>query len=344
MFFILHLLKSQKHPLTMTSTQNWKPIYLVLRPNHLSIYKDAQETKLRHKIHLSDLTAVAFLKDPKQKRRNIFGLFSPSRNFHLEASSHQDAEEWVDLIRKEARIEEEEEEMFLASPGGKATSQYTGFEREMSVQNEQRQLHDERVGSSSPEPIDTLPVSPLRKLPSYRRPSHTMDYSGNESGFYSDLSEPGASSLNARAGSSASFAESNLAVQLPDKIRPIVGPRNASQQSGFDASLDPERVVWQGYLIYLKSKNGIKQWKDLWAVLRPRGLSLYKDDLEYRPTLIIDMDSIRGAVEIDPISKSKSHCLQIITEEKGYRFCAHAEMDLNKCLGAFKSLLVRRGR
>src|SRR5579871_2037819 len=110
--------------LLLTVYQAWKPIYLVLRPNLLSIYKDQNEVKLRHKILLSDLTAVALLKDPKQRRQNVFGLFSPSRDYHLEAKSKKDAEEWVELIRQEARIEEEEEEMLLASPGGNMTGSY----------------------------------------------------------------------------------------------------------------------------------------------------------------------------------------------------------------------------
>jgi hypothetical protein len=130
-----------------------------MRANFLSIYRDQNEDKLRHKIQLSDLTAVAFLKDPKHKRENVFGLFSPSRNYHLEAKSRKDAEEWVELIRREARIEEEEEEMLLASPGGNATGTYSGFERAMERRNEEaKRLHDERLGSSSPEPLDTMPV------------------------------------------------------------------------------------------------------------------------------------------------------------------------------------------
>jgi len=80
------------------------------------MYKNDKEAKLRHQIHLSDLSAVAFLKDPKHKRDNVFGLFSPSKNFHLQAPTLKDAQEWVELIRKDARLEEEEEEMFLASP------------------------------------------------------------------------------------------------------------------------------------------------------------------------------------------------------------------------------------
>ena len=118
--------------------------------------------------------------------------------------------------------------------------------------------------------------------------------------------------------------------------------RNVSQMSGFNVELDPERVVWQGYLLYLKSKGGVRQWKDLWAVIRPRNIALYKNDSEYSPILIIPLSSVINAVEIDPISRTKRNCLQVITEEKSYKFCAHNEGDLDKSLGAFKSLLAKR--
>jgi hypothetical protein len=60
------------------------------------------------------------------------------------------------------------------------------------------------------------------------------------------------------------------------------------------------------------------------------------------PILIISLSSVINAVEIDPLSKSKVHCLQIITEEKSYKFCAHNEDTLDKSLGAIKSLLAKR--
>lgn len=317
-----------------------------MRPNLLSIYKDQNETKLRHKIHLSELTAVAYLKDPKQKRQNVFGLFSPSRNYHLEAKSKQDAEEWVELIRQEARIEEEEEEMFLASPGGHATGTYSGFERSMKKQREARNLHDERLGTSSPEPSDPIPrrlskVS-IGPVGSQRRTSHTYEYSGNELASHSDMSEGepqremGASTISIPIPEETSADEANGAGQAPKIVR------NASQMSGFNTEQDPERVIWQGYLMYLKSSKGVKQWKELWAVLRARNLALYKDDAEYSPRLIIPLSSIINAVEIDPISRTKIHCMQVITEEKSYRFCAHSEESLDNSLGAFKSLLAKR--
>lgn len=315
----------------------------MLRPNLLSIYKDQNETKLRHKIHLSDLTTIAFLKDPKQKRHNVFGLFLPSRNYHLEATSKRDAEEWVDLIRQEARIEEEEEEMLLASPIGNVTSSYGGFDAEMRKQMERNRLNEERMGSSSPEPSDPPSRTPKTKigtLNTQRRPSHTIEYSGNELASHSDMSD--VDPHRAIGASKVSIPEEPFAVQPMNAERPMLDGRNVSQMSGFNAEQDPERVVWQGHLLQLKSTGGVKQWKDLWAVLRPRNMALYKDESEYSPVLIIPLPSIINAVEIDPVSKTKTHCMQVITEEKSYRFCAHSEEVLDKSLGAFKSLLAKK--
>ncbi|KAH8668010.1 hypothetical protein BGZ60DRAFT_376443 [Tricladium varicosporioides] len=322
-------------------TKTWKPIYLVLRPNSLSIYKDQNEDKLRQKIHLSDLTAVAFLKDPKQKRQNVFGLFSPSRNYHLEATSSKDAKEWVDLIRQEARIEEEEEEMMLASPTGNLTSSFPGFGRAMRLHNERR-LQEERLGSSSPEPMESLPKTSKVKAPSLsapRRMSHTIEYSGNELASHSDMSD--GEMIRAAGASSISVPEESFAVKAPP-TRPMLGGRNASQMSISNNEIDPERVVWQGHLLYLKTKNGIRQWKNLWAVVRPRNIALYKNDSEYSPILLIPFGAVINAVEIDPLSKTKRHCLQVITEEKSYKFCALDEDTLDKSLGAVKSLLAKR--
>ncbi|RDL39445.1 uncharacterized protein BP5553_03785 [Venustampulla echinocandica] len=323
-------------------TKTWKPIFLVLRPNSLSIYKDQNEAKLRHKIHLSDLTAVALLKDRKQKRQNVFGLFSPSRNYHLEAVTRSDLDEWVSLIRQEARIEEEEEELLLASPGGNITGSYNGFGRVMNANNEQRRLHDERLGSSSPEPTDPVAKvsrNNISRLAPNRRMSHTIEYSGNEVASHSDMSD--AEVVRAPGASALSIPEETLAVKTPGS-QTMLGPRNASQMSGFNMEMDPERIVWQGYILYLKSKGGVRQWKDVWAVIRPRNIALYKDDSEYSPVLLIPFSAVINVVEIDPLSKTKRHCLQVITEEKSYKFCALSEDALDKLLGAVKSLLAKR--
>ncbi|KAH6890342.1 hypothetical protein B0T10DRAFT_316297 [Thelonectria olida] len=309
-------------------TKKWKSVYLVLRSNTLSMYKTDKEDRLRHQLYLADLTAVADLKDPKHKRQNVFGLFSPSRNWHFEAPTAKDAQEWVQLIRRDARIEEEEDEMLLASPR----------ESGPSVATRVPALADsERFLSSSPEPLTT----PLPKFtPGGRRRSSLLEssgLSGAELGSHSDFSD------NETARVHDPSIES-LAVQIPalNSSRPSgIGMRSASQTSVSNIDQDPDRVIWQGWLWFLRTRRGVRQWKNRWAVLRPRNLILYKDELEYKAQWILPLSNVVNAVDIDAIGK-KNHCLQVITEEKTYRFCAHDEESLVQCLGAFASLFAKR--
>ncbi|UKZ78212.1 hypothetical protein TrVFT333_005947 [Trichoderma virens FT-333] len=306
-------------------TKNWKTVYLVLRPNGISLYKDDKEAKLRHHLYLSDLSAVAILKDPKHKRKNLFGLFSPSRNFHFAAPTAQDAQEWVDSIRKTARLDEEEEEMYMGSPGAHILSPGATDAWGQHVYNS--------AFSSSPENLGVLDPSAHKFMGSNRRLSYTLEssgLSGNEMLSYSDFSD-----TEIPRAQGASFE--NLAVQLPAEMRaqgvqprqpnlpgqrPETGARSASQVSAVTAEQESERVVWQGSLWMQRTKGG--------------------DESEYSAQSIIEVSDVVNVVEIDPVSKSKTHCLQIITEEKTYRFCAPDEESLVQFLGAFKSLLAKR--
>lgn len=54
------------------------------------------------------------------------------------------------------------------------------------------------------------------------------------------------------------------------------------------------------------------------------------------------MSQVIDAAEIDPMSRSKNFCLQIIAEEKSYRLCTADEESLAKWLGSLKSILVAR--
>lgn len=328
-------------------TKSWKPIYIVLRPNLLSIYRDKAETKLRHQINLSDLTAIACQKDPKAKAKHVFALFSPSRNYHLGAASDQDAQEWVQLIRCEARIDQNEEDMTLASPGG-AKSTYRGFERHANPTTSQ----DGPQGYSSSEaetPIYNPPIRrPKHTLHSNRKPSHNLDYSGPENASYSDFSD--SQGASARMSSLSLTLAENQPHQHPPantvygaNSRTPLAPRNVSQTSGIQtAKQDEERVICQGWIYMLKSKSGVRQWKKLWMVLRPKALALYKNEEEYAAVLVLAFHNIIDAVEINPISRSKQCCLQLITEERNYRMCAPDDDALARWLGAVKSLLVKR--
>lgn len=337
----------------------WRTSYLVLRPNTLSIYKSDKEDKLQYQVVLSELTAVTFLKDPKQKRQHVFGLFSPSRNYHFQANTGADAQEWVDRIRTEARIEEEEEEMFLASPAVRRQTYAFGSlnigrmkaNRAVSqkIQNQNQNKEHERMASSSPEPQMTIPRRSSQQRPQSGL-TESWGWSGNDLAS-SDCSDGDGHvpalgvSFESLAGQSPPMrSASSLAAIGGDVVRPLGGGVwNASQASGIgNLETDPDRVIWQGWLWILRSKGGVRKWNNSWAVLRPRNLILYKDESEYAARFILPLPSIVNVVERDPASRSKKHCMEIITEEKSYRFSAHDEETLLQSLGAFKSLLAKR--
>lgn len=187
---------------------------------------------------------------------------------------------------------------------------------------------DDNLRSSSPE---------LFRSPSAAKGSgglsYIQDYSGNEISCYSDFSDAPA----------AASKPSTALTTVPANGRPTT-ERKASQTSdqGAASTVDPERVLYDGYLHCLKSKRGVRQWKKLWVVLRWKSLTFYKDESEYSALRIIPMDQIINAAEIDPMSRSKTSCLQIIVEEKTYRFCAPDEESLARWLGSLKSILIRR--
>ncbi|OAX78655.1 hypothetical protein ACJ72_07035 [Emergomyces africanus] len=312
---------------------SWKPGYLVLRPNLLSLYKDAEEAELQLSIDLSDVTAVALVKATKSKRQHVFGIFSPSKNHRFQAASETDAESWVERIRNESCSDD--------------ADSLEGYDMA-----ETRQA-GEAVESASETDCDGHRTSQY-EVPSIRsgnrqarrQLSHTQDYSGNEIASCSDFSDAAVASTTPHH-STASLPRHDLRSLSPsaplDLDRRPSLPRNTSQLSdGALGNLDPDRVICHGYLLCLKSKKGVRQWKKLWVVLRPQNICFYKDEQEYAATKIISMLQVINAAEIDPISRSKKFCLQIIAEDKTYRFCAPDEEALAKWLGALKSLLVKR--
>lgn len=334
-----------------TKTKQWKPAYLVLRPDYLSIYKNDKETKLRYQIHLPDLNVVTFLKDPKQKRHNVFGLFSPSKNFHLQARSAQDAREWVDLIRKDARLEEAEEELFLTSPLARSLSPtalapppppgaLTNIDEQI---NNDLAAVPERFLSSSPDTFGPPAPGFLGG-----RDNSLLDSSGGEIASHSDMSDTDFQRIRGSSMESQLFpghievGSVPRSTGLPYDHRRPTAQRSASQVSVANQEQELDRVVWQGWLWQLKSKGGVKQWKDVWAVLRRRNLILYKDESEYLAQWIVQLAVVVDVVDIDPVNKSKENCLQIITEEKSFKFCARDEEALVQFIGAVKSLIAKR--
>jgi hypothetical protein len=257
---------------------------------------------------------------------HVFGVFSPARNFHLAAPTDKDAQAWVDLIRTEARMDNDEGDMVLLSPTGNKT--FTGFDRR----------RDRISSSSDAEPRTIAPdiVAPNVAPSNYRRPSQALNYSGNERGSVSDFD------FSDTANSLPHRQIDDSQEHKPSKQSAVGNIPNVSQQSNINKTPGEDRVVYHGWLYVLKSKGGVRQWKKVWVVLRPKCLAFYKNDQEYSANLIIPFVHIIDAVDIDSVSRSKQYCMQVISEDKNFRFCAPDENSLAMWLGAFKSLLIKR--
>ncbi|KAJ5101793.1 hypothetical protein NUU61_004015 [Penicillium alfredii] len=314
---------------------SWKPAYLVLRPNLLSVYKDEETTRLRVSITLSEVTAVASVKSPRSHRHHVFGIFTPSTNYRFEARSERDAEDWIDRIRAEI-------------PGDEEEAAFLALSKKRDPPAIHKQLVDDTTDHSDFDPgrVSSPELGRTRlPRPASRtyKPPHIQDYSGNEITSYSELSDGSPPTAHSRLRSISSVH--TLSISAPEekeKEKSPNLPRDTSRQSELCMARDPERVVCQGYLQGLRIKGTVRQWKRLWVVLRPKSLAFYKDDQEYSAIKIISMSQVIDAAEVDPMSRSKKFCLQIIAEEKTYRLCAPDEESLARWLGALKSITVAR--
>ncbi|CAL5871104.1 uncharacterized protein PFLUO_LOCUS5350 [Penicillium psychrofluorescens] len=322
---------------------SWKPAYIVLRPNLLSVYKDEETTRLRVSITLSEVTAVAPVKATRSSRQHVFGVFTPSKNYRFEATSERDAEDWIRRIRTETPVGEDEEAFLALSKKPRPPA----IQKQLIEDTTDHSDFDQTCRASSPElgravsssPVSPRPISPRRRA---QRLSYTQEYSGNEITSYSELSDasppPDSGHLRSMPSlNNLSRSVNNLSRSAPEE-KPLPLPRDTSRQS----VRDPERVVCHGYLQGLRIKGTVRQWKRLWVVLRPKSLAFYKDEQEYSALRVLHMSHIIDAAEVDPISRSKKFCLQIIAEEKTYRLCAPDEESLARWLGALKSILAAR--
>src|SRR5256714_7039105 len=153
---------------------SWKPAFLVLRPNLLSIYQNEDESGLRASVTLSDVTAVAPVK--KNHAEHVFGVFTPSKNYHFQGTSAQDTADWIERIRNEARVNTLDEVELASptlpldhreSPAYDTTDEFSGEDHAegsnlAEVSNRPAQGQQSRSGASAAQ----------------RRTSHLNEYSG----------------------------------------------------------------------------------------------------------------------------------------------------------------------
>lgn len=344
---------------------SWKPAYLVLRPNLLSIYKNQDETILRASIALSDITAVARIR--KSHQEHVFGVFSPSKNYHFQGLSERDTAEWVNKIKLEARADELEMESF--DPPAPLFSKQ---QKPSQISDTDPSADESPDAPGSPEaPPWSIRgkdrANPPITTTNRARDNSLQEYPTNEAyqTSQSDFSDFHTGSLPKAGGGFLSTSlpkNPNPLSPIPSsqQLRPPLSTRNTSQQSiprhqpSEQPDPNPERIIRHGYLLTLHSRGPtlslVKSWKSHWVVLRPKSLSFYKSSDEYAPTKIIPIDNIIDAAEIDVggQSKGRENCFQVIVEEGGkcYRFCGgegrEGEEEMVRWLGGLKSVLAKR--
>jgi PH domain len=134
-----------------------------------------------------------------------------------------------------------------------------------------------------------------------------------------------------------------------------IDPDRESFQTDELEGLAEDRVVTQGYLLCLKKVSRVRQWKRRWIVLRGKSFTLYKNFevysllfsllifKEYKPLQIIPLQNVLAAVDLDPVSRTKRHCFQVVTKSKVLKFCADSEAEVDRWLGALVSLIEGNG-
>lgn len=158
---------------------------------------------------------------------------------------------------------------------------------------EDERWEQDRLGSSSPEPSDFSPRHSTTRdgvsIPGPRRRStFDLDYSGDDLGRSSDFSDTAPAHGALYAPNSRSSVHRRVLSESKPNRMPVPAASSlltrpgtagdGSQPSIFPMDHDDERVIWHGYLLYLKSKGGVRQWKRHWVVLRPKNLAFYKSD------------------------------------------------------------------
>lgn len=182
--------------------------------------------------------------------------------------------------------------MVLGSPIA-PDNQYQSLGKAVRSSGDHEKRDQERFGSSSPEPVEASRLSTVLgqqgiPIPILPKPAFLdQGYSSNELGSFSDFSDSAhvrfssqpLSSLpipNLRVGSTTNVSATPVSGSLSKRPEP---GRNSSQATAVTVTDQfDDRVIWQGYLLCLKSKGGVRQWKKLWVVLRTKNLAFYKNE------------------------------------------------------------------
>lgn len=223
---------------------------------------------MHRQILLTDVTAVAALKDVKQPC--VFGVFLSNRTFHFQGATEADTAEWVAKIRS-AVIVDGDDDMVLNSPLQPDDTMILASPASMHPSS-----GGNRLGSSSSD--FGSPVGPSFRGAG-RLSTQTLDYSGPDVGSVSSISDGARISQLSLAHAGAVLSDNEQQQQQQQQQPPPPPePKIVRNESGLSQHTGLPRVIWHGFLYCLKSTRGVKQWKKYWIVVRNVNIAFYKNE------------------------------------------------------------------
>ncbi|CAN6621812.1 hypothetical protein TRVA0_008S02806 [Trichomonascus vanleenenianus] len=350
--------------------KQWSRRWFVLRDYQLVYYKDEHEYKVEGIIPTAEILTVAMVADPHRPNRIV--LYTSKANVHLRADNAPDAQNWCDVIRQTA---DEAVESTLSSSFKRMSvldnNKGEPFTMRTVKPRSPLEPHEPLEGISFPKNFEMPPpVPPGMASPLSGTHSFTDDMvsswasdqalsrsAGSSSGAHAaapvgtaaatTTAAPAAAAASAPVSSATAGAATKAAQQhhQPHATSPLVtSPPTAyththapPQHRSSTCDFEDEKIVKKGYLLRLRRRYN--QWKRKWVVLTTHRVLFYKSQKHGTPLKIIDMHDIIDVADIDPLSKSKKFCFQIITAHKRLRFCCESEEDLTSWLASLVTIV-----
>lgn len=316
--------------LKRNKSHNWQKKWFVLRRNQLSYYKDSKEYKASKVIPIADILSFSQIPD---NHSNHFIVVTNERIYHLRALDSKDFAKWTGSLEMILKMNEEEEEEFVGS----------------------NHLFRPRKIS------DNLVIKNSKDIDFMEELNHDtqqqLNFSGTDDNFTSGLSDGGSGSIPTNLNQSTSSFQNQFPTPIPEEkpavfSSPPPPPTSNNDPNQEDPSVlvynslssdSPEHIIDQGYLLRLKKVYN--QWKRYYIILTNKFLYFYKNHKDFESHKVykkINLDDLIDVVELDPLSKSKTYCMLLITPMKRIRFCAENEEELTRWLVLLKTIVKTR--
>jgi hypothetical protein len=344
-----HLPEKQKHPMIHTPTpamaaeinqhemllssyllkrnksHNWQKKWFVLRRNQLSYYKNSKEYKALRVINMEEILSFNEIPD---NHRFHFIIVTNERIFHLKATDKETYDKWISLLGSLVNTHDDN---------------YDDNDNDNGKDKDKDNNKHTMEGSFNF-------ARPVLNTEAAMLPSELqgLQLSGTDDNFTSGDNEYNTSSRNQSSTSINQLPMFEIPASIieEDKEDVTMDTSNHPLPTVYYNSLassSPDHIISKGHIYRLKKRYN--QWKKYYMLLTNHFLFFFKTTKDYEQSKIykkINVNDILDVVELDPLSRTKLHCMLIITPSKRIRFCAETEADLTRWLVLLKTLIKTR--